>query len=122
MPSAKILVVEDDKDIRYVYEFILKQAGYDVKSATNGEEALHTLPLHLPQLVLLDIFMPIMDGRAFMEQLDPKYLDTMRIVVCSNTSDEEVLNAMTELGASQIVMKATLDPKGLTDLAASYLS
>ena len=60
--SKKILVVDDEDDILHFLELVLKEKGYDVVTAANGHEALTTAQIEKPDLVLLDIMMPQMDG------------------------------------------------------------
>ena len=67
--SHKILVVDDDADIREVLSEVLIESGHDVKTASNGLEALRILRegAWAPCLVLLDLMMPVMDGYLFLE-------------------------------------------------------
>lgn len=60
--SSKILVVDDEKEIRNLIEIYLKNEGYTVLKASNGEEALEVLAKEEVQLMILDIMMPKMDG------------------------------------------------------------
>lgn len=57
-----ILIVDDDPDIRTIVQFTLEKDGYKVSCAENGEEALNFMETSIPDLVLLDVMMPIMDG------------------------------------------------------------
>lgn len=61
MPKV-ILIVEDDADARAIYEEILSERGYEVLSATHGAEGVHLARRHRPDLILMDIRMPVMDG------------------------------------------------------------
>jgi CheY-like chemotaxis protein len=61
MPK-KILLVDDDPDILTIFEILLKSAGYDVLKAQSGEEAISTASKERPNLIVLDIKMPKMDG------------------------------------------------------------
>ena len=64
--AAQILVVEDDDDLRQVVTDLLKQIGYTVAGAVNGQEALDYLHAHQPpSLIVLDVMMPVMDGVEF---------------------------------------------------------
>jgi DNA-binding response OmpR family regulator len=63
--AKSILVVEDDADIRETVALALREAGYRVACAENGEAALAALGRELPRLVLLDLMMPVMDGWEF---------------------------------------------------------
>ena len=62
MAAQKVLIVDDDPYILMSLEFLMKKNGYDVMIARNGTEALDLLGRQLPELVLLDIMMPDVDG------------------------------------------------------------
>lgn len=65
----KVLVVEDDADLRRLYAIGLNQQGFEVKLAANGAEALDRLLTEKPQVILLDMLMPIMDGWEVLEKI-----------------------------------------------------
>ena len=65
---ARILVVDDDLPIRDMMKLILRSAGYEVQSATNGEEALASMDGFRPDAVVLDWRMPVMSGQEFLEE------------------------------------------------------
>ena len=60
--KKKVLVVEDEEGLRLLYEEELKAEGYEVITAKNGKEAIHQLEAGKPDLIVLDIVMPVMDG------------------------------------------------------------
>jgi CheY-like chemotaxis protein len=60
--KQKILIVEDNSDLRRLYAIGLNQRGYEVKLASNGAEAVERIESEIPDLILLDLIMPIMDG------------------------------------------------------------
>ena len=64
----QILVVEDDAAIRALVSEVLRDDGYDVSEATNGAEALEYVGGHRPDLIVLDLMMPVMDGWTFVEE------------------------------------------------------
>jgi CheY-like chemotaxis protein len=72
-----ILIVDDEVGVLEVVEFILIDLGYTVISALNGRDALARLAETIPNVILLDFMMPIMDGAAFLKSIraDPKYRD-----------------------------------------------
>ncbi len=78
-----ILVVEDEEGLRLLYEEELKAEGYDVLTAKNGREAIQQLETGKPDLIILDIVMPVMDG---MEALGRIVSKERRIPVILNTS------------------------------------
>jgi CheY-like chemotaxis protein len=122
MSKGRVLIVEDEKDLREVYELVLTHAGYEIFSSPNGQDGLEQLAKCNPQLVLLDIFMPVMDGKAFLENLDLSTMPKTKIVVCSNTSDYQLIDDMLKLGAEKVVTKSDLAPTDLTALVESYLT
>ena len=63
--TREVLVVDDDPDSRTLLTLALSGAGYDVATAQNGQEALRAARSHRPDVILLDLAMPVMDGFAF---------------------------------------------------------
>ena len=84
-PAARalVLVVDDDPDIRLTLHDILENEGYAVVLASNGADALAALKLIKPRLILLDLSMPVMDGRQFRDaqQQDPVLAQIPTIVM-----------------------------------------
>ncbi len=81
--KKKLLVVEDEESLRLLYEEELKAEGYDVLTAGNGREAIRQLETGKPDLIILDIVMPVMDG---MEALGRIVSQERKIPVILNTS------------------------------------
>jgi CheY-like chemotaxis protein len=81
--KKKILVVEDEEGLRLLYEEELKAEGYEILTARNGREAIQQLEKNKPDLVVLDIVMPVMDG---MEALGRIVGKNRKIPVILNTS------------------------------------
>ena len=72
--AAKILVVDDDPDIRDVLEALLEGEGFEVVMANDGEQALEAIKKENPDLMILDLLMPVTDGFAVCKQLqDPRW-------------------------------------------------
>jgi CheY-like chemotaxis protein len=61
-PTASVLVVDDDEDLRLLFQLGLKRAGFRISEAANGREALDAVRRDRPDLILLDLMMPVMDG------------------------------------------------------------
>ena len=91
-----VLVVDDDRDIRETLQELLQQEGYDVEVARNGLEALGLARRERPAVILLDLFMPIMDGIAFRHaQLeDPQLLEIPVIVISAAAGMEAQISAL----------------------------
>ena len=63
-----VLVIEDDGDARQLEQIALESCGYRVVTATNGREALTAVEHHRPQVIVLDLMMPVMDGLTFLTE------------------------------------------------------
>ncbi len=107
--QKKILVVEDDLMLRDVYKEVLVDAGYTVEIATNGEECLTKVGSFLPDLILLDIFIPIVSGFDVIDKLkeDP-ILSRIPVIVLTNIHiDREEL---VKKGVEHCLMKTEVTP------------
>jgi CheY-like chemotaxis protein len=111
--SHSILIVEDEIVLQDVYKLVLESNGYIVHTAANGMEGLAKLKQLRPDLVLLDIFMPVMDGIEFLKNLDLDDYPETKIIVYSNLSDPKVEQEVIELGAHKFILKSSLNPKDL---------
>ena len=101
--SKTIMVVDDEKRLVAVVESYLVQEGYRVISATNGVEALPIASREKPDLIILDLMMPEMDGYGFMRE-HRKELDTPIILLTARVDDDERVIGL-ELGADDYVTK-----------------
>jgi len=88
--AAKILVVDDDPDIRDVLEALLEGEGFEVVMANDGEQALEAIKKENPDLMILDLLMPVTDGFAVCKQLqDPRWSKWKDMAVLILTSVRE---------------------------------
>ncbi len=88
--KAQILIVEDETLLNEAYETVLKFEGYQVYKAFNGEEALEILKDKTPDLILLDLRMPKMDGLTFLAELQKIKHPDYKIIVFSNYDVQKV--------------------------------
>jgi DNA-binding response OmpR family regulator len=102
----KILVVDDDPYILMSLEFLMKKNGFDVMVARNGTEALELVEKQLPNLVLLDIMMPDVDGYEICRHIkSSKKLKDAKVVFMSAKSKEADIKKGYDLGASLYITK-----------------
>jgi CheY-like chemotaxis protein len=84
LAACHVLVVDDDRDIRETIQEILEYEGYQVTTARNGLEALAVARTARPMMILLDLFMPVMDGTEFRRrQLEDQTVAAIPVVVIS---------------------------------------
>lgn len=113
---TKILIVEDDAILNDAYTLILTKAGHNVVSAFNGKEALAHCADGDPDVILLDLLMPKMNGLQFLEAYDLTHHPKVKVVILSNIgNDAEVEKAM-DLGAYKYIVKAHATPQDLSAL------
>lgn len=111
MPRNKILVVDDAKMFQDIYKNKLVSEGFRVKIASNGTEAMKILSEEEQDLILLDLYMPVMDGFKLLQfvKSDPKFSSTAVVVFTSSGQSEEIEKART-LGADDYLIKSITKP------------
>ncbi len=104
MPGIRLLVVEDDTTIRDLLTEVMLIEGYEIQLAANGLEALTILASWVPDLIILDLMMPVMDADAFREhQLAMPAVAEVPILVLSALNDLQ--DRAEAIGASAVVAK-----------------
>jgi len=102
----KILVVEDDTYLANAYRVKLGKAGFEVKNAFDGDEALSLLQTFIPDLILLDIVMPKKDGFATLQEIKSnEKWKNIPIILVSNLGQKEDREKGMKLGASEFFIK-----------------
>jgi len=119
----RILIVEDDQILREMYQDQFKKNGYEVTTGANGEEGLElALQLH-PNLILLDLALPAMDGTTMMEKLrDDAWGKDVAIIILTNLNvDGDLLNKMIQNRPAYCLMKVGVTPEEVMAKAQGIL-
>jgi CheY-like chemotaxis protein len=104
--TPTVLVVDDEPHVVWMLRFSLEAEGYQTLSARDGREALDEIRLHRPELMLLDIMMPVLDGWSVLEELRAwPIADRPRVIVVSARASLRDRAKATELGADAFVAK-----------------
>ena len=116
MPKKKILAVDDEKEMLALLEKRLLACGYEVFTASNGKDALGIAKRDHPDLIILDILMPEMDGSETAARLheDPKTKD-IPIIIFSNYDTPEVRKEAEKYGV-RYILKANVTTRDLVEL------
>lgn len=115
----RVLIVEDEHALNAAYKIILEKAKYEVATAFDGNEALERIAEHEPDIILLDLKMPRMDGIAFLEAYQPQHLKKKpKIIVFSNFDLQDEIDRAFTLGADKYVLKAWAAPKDLLKIVS----
>jgi len=120
--NHSILIIEDEIILQDVYKLVLSTQGFQVHAANNGAEGLVMLKEHKPDLILLDIFMPVMDGKEFLKTVNLKDYLKLKIIVYTNLSDSNVEEEMLAMGAHKFVLKSTMNPRDLIGMVRECLA
>lgn len=112
----KILIVEDDVFISEMYANKLQKAGFEVSLARDSQEALSKLKEIRPDLILLDIVLPKIDGFEVLKTIknDPKF-KKIKVVLLTNLSEAEDIKKGLELGADAYLIKAHSTPSEIIE-------
>jgi CheY-like chemotaxis protein len=114
--TKTILLAEDDRFLRRAAETKLKQAGFDVRVAVDGEEALTFAREQAPDLMLLDLLMPKRDGLSVLKALKADAATrAIPIVIISNSSKDLEMQNASDLGAVDYWIKSNLSLQELCD-------
>jgi DNA-binding response OmpR family regulator len=119
---AKILIAEDEPDIRELVTFMLRFAGYEVVAAANGEEAVHTASREIPDLVLMDVRMPRMTGydACRLMKANPDLRDVPVVFLSAKGQESEIQTGL-DAGAEEYLLKP-FSPAELTNRVRGILS
>jgi DNA-binding response OmpR family regulator len=122
MAKFKIIIIEDEDVLAQMYAGKLRREGYDVITAPDGTTGLSEALRERPDIILLDIMMPNMNGVEVLTRLTqhPELADT-KIVVLTNTDSPETGEEVRKLGAIDYILKANMTPEELCERVKKYL-
>jgi len=114
--KIKVLIVEDDQMLLRALISKLEQDGFAISQATSGTEALETAKSELPDIILLDLLLPFMNGFEVLSnlKLDAKTRD-IPVLILSNLGQAEEIKRGEGLGAAAYLVKADVSLKTITD-------
>jgi two-component system response regulator VicR len=116
----KILVVEDNAEVAKLLELILRRAGYDISIAEDGIEALQRFQEQQPDLVLLDIMLPRMDGYEVSTRIRQEFHSQVPVIMLSSLDSPLDMERSREAGATDHLAKP-FDKDQLLAVIASYI-
>lgn len=121
----KIAIVEDNEDIKEMYEIKLRLKGYDVVSEEDGARVMELIRTEHPDLILLDILLPNKDGFEILKEMrssKDKNISSIPVMVISNLSNEEDVREAKRLGAVNFLVKAKNDPGDIVEEVNNFFS
>lgn len=120
--NYKVAIVEDDMDIQTMYKFKLEKEGFVVATAKNGLVGLDIAEKFQPDLILLDLMMPVMNGAEMLVRLRAaEWGSSMRVVVLTNLSKDEAPQALRFLNVDRYIVKAHHTPAQVIQIVHEIL-
>lgn len=119
----KILLVDDDEALRQLYNLELSGRKFETVEAVDGEDGLSKAKSEKPNLILLDVMMPKLDGLATLTKLkaDPLTKDIF-VVMLTNFGQENLVQQALNLGATDYLLKYKVTPSEMADKVAQILA
>lgn len=120
--KGKVLLVEDDKTISLMYKTKLEMEGFEILTADNGVDALKLAKEGKPNIIMLDVILPQLDGFSVLEQLKKdNATKDITVIMLTNLGTEEDKIKGEKLGATDYLVKANLTPAQVEEKIKKYL-
>ena len=117
-----VLIIEDEEDIRELYADMLRDGGYGVVEAADGDEGLKAALNEPWDIMLLDIMIPQLDGISLLRNVkNQEALKTKPILLLTNLGSEDLIAEAFELGADGYLIKAEITPDNIMDEVANFV-
>lgn len=108
----KVCLIDDEADVREIYTVALTAEGFDVVAAPDGEAGLHCVRNERPDIVLLDLQMPVSDGFDVLRAIEAdKAISRIPIIILSNSDDEEAFRRVGKFNTRFFFIKSLTSPK-----------
>jgi two-component system, OmpR family, alkaline phosphatase synthesis response regulator PhoP len=112
--KKKILIIEDDPNLKEVFVKIFERENFEVIEASNGEDGLRKAFREHPDLVILDMLMPKMDGLTMLKQLRrDNWGHSAPVIILTNVDDAEKMAEALELGVDEYLLKSKWKPEDI---------
>jgi len=120
--TYKIAIIEDDYAIAAMYDFKLRKCGYDVEIAQDGKQGLALAKSFYPDLILLDLMMPEMNGDELLERLrQTEWGAKIRVIILTNLSKDEAPHGLRFLNVDRYIVKAHHTPSQVVQVVEELL-
>ncbi|MDB5166438.1 MAG: hypothetical protein JWM37_510 [Candidatus Saccharibacteria bacterium] len=119
---TKIAIIEDDLAISQMYRFKFEAENFTVDTAENGILGLKLCESMKPDIILLDLMMPEMNGDEMLEQLRAtSWGKSIKVVILTNKGEQEIPERLRQLDVAAIILKADMTPRQVAELVKKQL-
>ena len=120
--AIKVAIVEDDQAISQMYRIKFEGEGYEVETAENGKIGLELCENMKPDIILLDLMMPEMNGDEMLDKLrKTSWGKNMKVVILTNMGEQEIPEEVRNMGVSAVILKADMTPRQVAELIKQQL-
>lgn len=120
---AKVAIIEDDLAISQMYRIKFEAEDFTVETAENGRLGLALVLEMKPDIILLDLMMPEMNGDEMLAKLrETEWGKTAKVIILTNTGEQEAPANLKELGVSDFILKADMTPRQVAELVKKHLA
>jgi len=121
--ATKVAIIEDDQAISQMYRIKFEAEGYTVETAENGKLGLALVEQMKPDIILLDLMMPIMTGEEMLAKLRKMpWGKDIKVIVLTNRGEQEIPTEVRQLGITSLILKADMTPRQVAELVKNKLS
>ncbi len=117
----KVLIIEDEKMVRNLMKKKLLERGYEVEIAENGKIGVEKIKEFGPDLILLDIIMPEMNGFEVLRAMEEEGLSEIPVIIISNSGQPVEIDKVKEFGVEDWIIKTDFDPKEVINKVISEI-
>lgn len=115
--AVKVAIIEDDQAISQMYRIKFESEGYSVETAENGKQGLELCEKMVPDIILLDLMMPEMNGDEMLTLLrKTAWGQSIKVVILTNMGEQEIPESIKKQGVSAVILKADMTPRQVAEL------
>jgi two-component system sensor histidine kinase/response regulator len=121
--ALKVAIIEDDQAISQMYRIKFEGEGYEVETAENGKLGLELAQNMKPDIILLDLMMPEMNGDEMLKKLRAStWGKDIKVVILTNMGEQEIPEEVKKMGVSAVILKADMTPRQVAELVKTQLA
>lgn len=120
--ATKIAIVEDDQAISQMYRFKFEGEGFTVETAENGKLGLGLAERMKPDIILLDLMMPEMNGDEMLAAMrKTTWGKNIKVIILTNMGEQEIPEAVKSMGVTAVILKADMTPRQVAELVKKHV-
>jgi len=120
---TKIAIIEDDQAISQMYRIKFEAEGYEVETAGNGKLGLELAEKMRPDIILLDLMMPVMNGDEVLKQIRATtWGKHIKVIILTNVGEQEAPDILKTLEVRRFIVKAEMTPRQVAEMVKSELA